>query len=127
MSRATLPTVILTALLAAAILVLELTPHWGFHSGTRLVALLDHVLAYGLLMLPAALLRRGCLHGLWPLAAVFAGLMEALQPAVQWRGALSHWLASCFGILLVTLSCWLVLGIMELVKAKEDSDDHDWS
>jgi hypothetical protein len=122
MPRAPLLTAFLTALLVVAIVVLELTPQWGFHSGTRLVALLDHVLAYGLLMLPAALLRPGWLHALWPLAATFAGLMEALQPAVQWRGALSHWLAACFGILIVTLSCWLVMGIMELVKAGKDRD-----
>ena len=122
MSRVPLLAACLTAVLALAILGLELAPQWGFHNGTRVIALREHVLAYGLLMLPAALLRRDWLPWLLPAAILFAALMEALQPAFFWRGALSHWLASCFGLLLVTLSRWLVDGVRDLLDSRDDWD-----
>ncbi|MCD1619639.1 hypothetical protein K7H20_16390 [Salipiger manganoxidans] len=131
MSRTTTLTVCLTMILALGIAVLALTPTPILQDDRWMVGLLEHVLSFALLMIPAALLRPAWLIWLWPTAAVYAGGLELLQPQFGRNGAALHWASSCFGLTLMTLSTWLIQGVMELSRTMhadtpEESRPEDW-
>jgi hypothetical protein len=108
--------VVPTGLMTAAICFLTLAPHYRFHTDLRVIALLEHVLAYALLMLPTAVLRPGWLHRLWPLAAAMAGAIELAQPQFGRQATLLHFVASCFGIALTTLASLLTVDVREFLR-----------
>ncbi|HBM62068.1 MAG TPA: hypothetical protein DD444_23120 [Citreicella sp.] len=116
MHRRLFTIVLLTSLTAAAISFLALAPHHGVQSRYRMLAHLEHVLAFGLLMVPAALLRPHWLHWLWPMGIAFAGVIELLQPQFGRRADLMHWVSSSFGIVLITFGTWLALSIVDLIR-----------
>ena len=104
-----------TGLMTAAICFLTLAPQYRFHTDLRMIALLEHVLAYALLMLPMAALRPSWLHRLWPLAIAMAGAIELAQPQFGRHATLLHFVASCFGVALTTLASLLTVDIREFL------------
>ncbi|HBM58196.1 MAG TPA: hypothetical protein DD444_03265 [Citreicella sp.] len=125
MSRTTILTVCLTMILALGIAALALAPTPILLDDRWMGGLLEHVLSFALLMVPAALLRPAWLIWLWPTAAVYAGGLELLQPQFGRNGAPLHWVSSCFGLTLITLSTWLVQGVMELSRAMHADTPED--